>query len=330
MSSLPEALSCSFPVNRKKCFVTSIRRTVCDSTRAFYLGQTEVPVRAFREFVKATRYRSTAEQQTNSANPTGAASEQDLGSWKEADQTGDEYPVTHVSRDDALAFCRWLGERENATYRLPTEAEWEFACRAGTTTRYWTGDDPETLAWCANVPNASWHDQQIGNWEFEYYLGDEKLGRKGWWGVNCHPGESLNFQLNTWAANPMWSIVGRSNIDSAPPDAIRIQNLTTTRNVMLRVRAGERQWDIPAGKSQWIAPLDLGKTLRIEGEDGYVDLAPTGRLRPNPFGLHDMHGNVWEWCQDGFREYAESDETLIDPAGPANLGRHALRGACFL
>lgn len=52
----------------------------------------------------------------------------------------DDDAVTEVSWNDAVAFCEWLSKKEGTTYRLPTEAEWEFACRAGTTTLFHTGD----------------------------------------------------------------------------------------------------------------------------------------------------------------------------------------------
>ncbi len=54
--------------------------------------------------------------------------------------TEDDDAVVNVSYQDAVDFCRWLSEREGKTYRLPTEAEWEYACRAGTYTLYYTGD----------------------------------------------------------------------------------------------------------------------------------------------------------------------------------------------
>ena len=63
--------------------------------------------------------------------------------------------MLNVSWNDAVAFCEWLSRKEGRAYRLPTEAEWEYACRAGTTTRYYCGDDPERLAKVGNVGDAT-------------------------------------------------------------------------------------------------------------------------------------------------------------------------------
>jgi formylglycine-generating enzyme required for sulfatase activity/tRNA A-37 threonylcarbamoyl transferase component Bud32 len=69
---------------------------------------------------------------------------------------GADHPVEMVSWDDAVAFCRRLSERGTGKYRLPTEAEWEYACRAGTTSPYHVGDDVETAGWCS-------HDSRWGS-----------------------------------------------------------------------------------------------------------------------------------------------------------------------
>lgn len=132
--------------------------------------------------------------------------------------TRDDEPAVFVSWHDAVAFCEWLSAREGRHYRLPTEAEWEYAARAGTATEFNTGDD--------------------------------------------FPEAQQNHQVSDW-----WP----------SPNPLR--------------KAGEPS----AGGPAHVAPLLVG------------------RFPANAWGLHDMHGNVEEWCADWHGPY-QADETL-DPVG---------------
>ena len=115
----------------------------------------------FRQFVADTAYKTDVEKGERPGAYGWDPDKKAFGfnekySWRNAgfEQT-DEHPVVNVSWNDAVAFCQWLSRKEGNTYRLPTEAEWEYACRAGTTTRYYSGDDPETLAKVGNVADAA-------------------------------------------------------------------------------------------------------------------------------------------------------------------------------
>ncbi|MGA2258349.1 MAG: formylglycine-generating enzyme family protein [Thermoguttaceae bacterium] len=130
-------------------------------TRPFYLGTYHVTRGQFRQFVANTGYKTETEEGEQPGawgwNPDRKKFDwNEKYSWRNAgfEQT-DEHPVVGVSWNDAMAFCKWLSRKEGKTYRLPTEAEWEYACRAGTTTRYYNGDDPETLAKIANVADGT-------------------------------------------------------------------------------------------------------------------------------------------------------------------------------
>ncbi len=70
-----------------------------------------------------------------------------LMNFNRSDNLGDSLPVENISWKDAVEFCRRLSEREGKTYRLPTEAEWEYACRAGSEDAFSGSDDPTRIAW---------------------------------------------------------------------------------------------------------------------------------------------------------------------------------------
>ena len=125
-------------------------------TKPFYLGTHHVTRGQFRKFI-AHGYETDAEkEEPNIARKLGfeknGLDSSEKNTWLNVgfEQT-DEHPVVCVSWNDATAFCKWLSRKEGKTYRLPTEAEWEYASRAGTTTRFYSGDDPETLAKVGNV-----------------------------------------------------------------------------------------------------------------------------------------------------------------------------------
>ena len=122
---------------------------------------------------------------------------------------GSDYPMYFVSWEECRSFCEKLSEKLGLTVSLPTEAQWEYACRAGTTGAY-AGD----------------------------------LGEMGWYGSNS----------------------------------------------------------------------------------GY-ETHPVGQKKPNAWGLDDMHGNVWEWCQDWYGSYSTSPTS--DPTGPSSGSSRVLRGGSW-
>jgi formylglycine-generating enzyme required for sulfatase activity/tRNA A-37 threonylcarbamoyl transferase component Bud32 len=184
-------------------------------TGAFQMGSSdgndnEKPVHAVR--ITKTFYLGVTE--VTNAQWQAVMGSEPPSTWKDADR-----PVEMVTWTDAVEFCRKLSERPDEraagrVYRLPTEAEWEHACRAGTTTKWASGDDEKALG------EFAWFDGNSG-----------------------------------------------------------------------------------------------GQTNSV------------GRKRPNAWGLHDMHGNVWEWCSDWAGDYAVGE--LADPTGPAGGSKKVIRGGCW-
>jgi formylglycine-generating enzyme required for sulfatase activity len=183
-------------------------------THDFYLGRYEVTRGQFRAFVNETGHGTEPETDGQGAWGYDEDTRKIEGrkpkySWRSTGfaQT-DEHPVVNVTWNDANAFCRWLAQRSKKAIRLPTEAEWEYAARAGSAKRFYSGDSPETLVKVGNVADGT-AKKKFPDWQ------------------------------------------------------------TTI------------------------------------AEDGYVFTAPVGQFLPNRLGLHDMLGNVWEWCQDWLGPYGD-------------------------
>lgn len=134
--------------------------------QTFALGRSEVTVAEFRRFVEESGYRTEAERDTRAQGCSGfiyEAATQPVTSWRNPGLTqADSHPALCVSWNDARAYAQWLSKKTGKRYRLPTEAEWEYAARAGSAaSRYW-GDDSVQACRYANVADQS----RVQSWGF--------------------------------------------------------------------------------------------------------------------------------------------------------------------
>lgn len=110
---------------------------IVELSQPFYIGQYEVTVAQFRRFVEATNHQPTAERKDPSHF-----------TWRKfvLDTDAERQPVCGVGWEDAQAFCRWLSVQTQSVYDLPNEAQWEYACRAGSQSLWSFGDDAAALS----------------------------------------------------------------------------------------------------------------------------------------------------------------------------------------
>jgi len=149
--------------------------------KAFYMGKYPITVGQFKRFVEETRYQTTAEKEGGAYIYTGSWEKKKDANWRNPyfKQT-DKHPVVCISWLDAVKFCEWLSIETDKKYRLPTEAEWEYACRGGTTTPFHFGETitTELVNYDGNypyggAPKGEWRKQMV---EVDYFKHANNFG----------------------------------------------------------------------------------------------------------------------------------------------------------
>lgn len=126
-------------------------------TSPFYMGQHEVTLGQFLKFYHEAGYKLEMERdgKPNWGYEKGKLVKREtFRPWAPGWQVEFKHPAVFISYNDAVAFCDWLSKKEGKKYRLPTEAEWEYACRAGSDSQYSFGDNAEELVRFANAADA--------------------------------------------------------------------------------------------------------------------------------------------------------------------------------
>lgn len=216
-------------------------------TTPFALARCETTVAEFRLFVEATGHRTDAE--------TGQgcyAHDENLTNWQQRPnrhwrdpgfpQT-DTHPVVCVSWNDAMAYAAWLGQQTGEEYRLPSEAEWEYAARAGTTSSRFWGDDPDAGCAFANGGDQALK-QAFPHWNFETVSCDDGA---------IHTAPVGSYQPNPWGLADMVGNAAEWTRDCVPEDRRALDenglviDTTDPEDCTNHPVRGGAWWDYPAG-----------------------------------------------------------------------------------
>jgi formylglycine-generating enzyme required for sulfatase activity len=148
----------------------------------FAMARSAITVAQFREFVRASGYRPDSEKLGGASvydERSGTMRDDADASWEDdyaGGKAADDLPVVNVSWNDASAYAAWLGERTGKIYRLASEAEFEYALRGGTTTRYWWGDGTPRKT-VENLTGSGDHSPSGRRWSHAF-----RGYRDGYWG----------------------------------------------------------------------------------------------------------------------------------------------------
>jgi formylglycine-generating enzyme required for sulfatase activity len=183
----------------------------------FYIGKTEVTVAQWGRFVAETGYRSEAEKGASGGFgwDGNALVQAKHFTWRNPGYySGDRHPVTIVTYDDALAFTAWLARRAGRGVSLPTEAQWEYAARAGSPSRYPLGDRD------AVVPEIGWFKENARE-------GAREVGQKraNAFGLHDTAGNVYEWCLDWYGPYPAGPVRDpletRSNLSDKPRRVLR-------------------------------------------------------------------------------------------------------------
>ena len=178
-------------------------------TRPFLLAVHETTVAEFARFVNDTGYQTDAEKGGWAIGWVDKIEGTVKGaSWRKPtiEQTPDD-PVVCVSWNDAVAFCQWLSRKEGRKYRLLTEAEWEYACRAGTTSAYpWANDANGGSGWCNAADQTAKRERPLKvvfSWSDGYaFTSPVGIFRANPWGLHDMIGNANEWCADRYAEYP--------------------------------------------------------------------------------------------------------------------------------
>lgn len=175
-------------------------------TQDFYLGTTEVTVGQFRQFAASASFRTEAEKGESGGfgwDGTQLTQRKEYHWRNPGFPQTDAHPVTGITYDDALAFCAWLRRRTGQPFDLPTEAQWEYAARAGQTTAWPGSVEADAVAWHrGNSGNQTHPVGRLGAnaWGFLDLGGNVAEWCRDWYGPYVDGG--ANGVRDPWVANP--------------------------------------------------------------------------------------------------------------------------------